>query len=163
MTHSLMPRVKGKSTWSVHVGCAHAFAAKCDFTIWPTWVQEHICYCQPCHPTQPSVYHKYGAVGATAFTIIVAVAPAIFVIACVALGLYLCQRRARNQLLLPKMIPFAELKVTSDSPVLYQGTVLVETIYNTRCKPECRLHQDLLLYQGIFLAETVYNARCKPE
>lgn len=72
---------------------------------------------------QPSVHHKYGTLGATAFTTIVAVAPALFVIACVALGLYLCQRRARNQQLLPKMIPFAELKVTSDSPVLYQGIV----------------------------------------
>lgn len=87
-------------------------------------LQAHVCYCQPCHPIVPSVYHRYGTVGATAFTIIVAVAPAIFVIACVALGLYLCQRQTRNQQLLPKMIPFPELKISADSTVLYQGDIL---------------------------------------
>ena len=102
----------------------------------PYWVQAHICYCQPCHPIQPSVYHKYGTVGATAFTIIVAVAPALFVIAFVALGLYLCQRRARNQQLLPKMIAFAELKVTSDSPVLYEGIVCADECINARWDPK---------------------------
>lgn len=100
-------------------------------------VQAHICYCQPCHPITPSVYHKFGAVGANAFTIIVAVVPAIFVIACVALGLYLFQMRTRNQQLLPKMIPFSELKITSESTVLYQGVVTACTCPSNQDGQDC--------------------------
>jgi len=67
-------------------------------------------------------HHQYGLLGATAFTIIIAVVPALVVLGSLSLCLYLFQRHSRNKQLLPPMIPFSELKLSAESDKLFQGT-----------------------------------------
>lgn len=85
-------------------------------------MQEHTCYCRPCRPVKDTHHHQYGLLGATAFTIIIAVVPALVVLGSLSLCLYLFQRHSRNKQLLPPMIPFSELKLSAESDKLFQGT-----------------------------------------
>jgi len=85
-------------------------------------MQEHTCYCRPCRVVSDTQHHQYGLLGATAFTIIMAVVPALVVLGSLSLCLYLFQRHSRNKQLLPPMLPFSELKLSAESDVLFQGT-----------------------------------------
>ncbi len=85
-------------------------------------MQAHTCYCRPCRRKKDTEYHEYGMLGSTAFTIILAVVPALVVIGSLSLCLYLFQRHSRNKQLLPSMLPYSELRLGADSDVLSQGT-----------------------------------------
>ncbi len=85
-------------------------------------MQEHTCYCRPCRVVRDTQHHQYGLLGATAFTIIMAVVPALVVLGSLSLCLYLFQRHSRNKQLMPPMLPFSELKLSAESDVLFQGT-----------------------------------------
>ena len=108
--------------------CIHAAGSSTDvvaepcLTVHMCCMQEHTCYCRPCRPGRDTHHHQYGLLGATAFTIIIAVVPALVVLGCLSLCLYLFQRHSQNKQLLPPMIPFSELKLSAESDVLFQGT-----------------------------------------
>lgn len=61
-------------------------------------------------------------IGATAFTIIMAVVPAAVVIGSLSLCLYFFQRHSRNKELLPAFLPYSQLNVSANSGVHFQGT-----------------------------------------
>ena len=107
----------------IHAACSSTdVAAEPCLTVHMCCMQDTTCYCRPCRPVRDRHHHQYGLLGATAFTIIIAVVPALVVLGSLSLCLYLFQRHSRNKQLLPPMITFSELKLSAESDVLFQGT-----------------------------------------
>ncbi|KAL0044703.1 hypothetical protein WJX82_006155 [Trebouxia sp. C0006] len=114
---------------------------------------EHTCYCRPCRPVKDTHHHQYGLLGATAFTIIIAVVPALVVLGSLSLCLYLFQRHSRNKQLLPPMIPFSELKLSAESDKLFQGTygLVLKGTYCGVAVAVCRvMPASSTIYKSIF-------------
>lgn len=109
----------------VHTCCMQQHRYQCVepcLTVHMCCLQEHTCYCRPCRKVRDTQHHQYGLLGATAFTIIMAVVPTLVVLGSLSLCLYLFQRHSRNKQLMPPMLPFSELKLSAESDVLLQGT-----------------------------------------
>ncbi|DBA66841.1 TPA: hypothetical protein ACH3X2_001975 [Trebouxia sp. C0005] len=122
---------------------------------------EHTCYCRPCRKVRDTQHHQYGLLGATAFTIIMAVVPTLVVLGSLSLCLYLLQRHSRNKQLMPPMLPFSELKLSAESDVLLQGTygLVLKGTYCGVAVAVCRvMPASSTVYKSIFGMNAKQNA-----